>query len=217
MKKIIGMLFLLILSTTANAVILYDSGDPIDTSGRCVAEGCLGSTEWSIISEFTADQHWDITGFQFFATDNNEINGNGGDGIGLGIESYQSTSWQIISSDDPFGPALFSGQTTATTNTYNLNNIDVTDFLLSNLTLSLDKGTYFLAQHHDFSDESEFLVLESGYRSDYYQTDNLTGEYKINGTVAVKIIGTVPEPALFGLFGLALVGLGFSRKKKVRS
>ncbi|MDN2663773.1 PEP-CTERM sorting domain-containing protein [Psychromonas sp. 14N.309.X.WAT.B.A12] len=213
MKKIIGILFSLIISTAANAVALYDSGEPIDTSGRCVAEGCLGSTEWWIISEFTADANWDITGFEFFATDNNEINGNGGDGTGLGIESYQSTSWKIISADNPFGEALYSGQTKATTSTYNLNSINVTDFLLSDLTISLGSGTYYLAQHHDFLDESEFLVLESGYRSHYYQTDNLAGKYKINGTAAVKIIGTVPEPALFGLFGLALVGLGLSRKK----
>ncbi|WP_413692620.1 PEP-CTERM sorting domain-containing protein [Psychromonas sp. KJ10-2] len=212
MIKLMGIFFSLILSTTANSTLLYDSGEPSGTSLRCVAEGCLGSTEWWVISEFTADQDWDITGFEFFAKDNN---GNNGNGDGAGIENYISTSWKIISADDPFGEALLSGTTVATTSTYDLNNLNVTSFLLSDLEILLASGTYYLAQHHDFSDESEYLVLESSYYSEYYHTDYVDREYEVNGTAAVKIIGTVPEPALFGLFGLALMGLSLSRKKKV--
>ena len=213
MKKIIGVLFSLMLSVTTHAVTLYDSGAPIKSSVRCVAEGCLGATEWWVISAFTAEKDWGITGFEFFTTDNNQINGNG-DGKGLGINSYLSTSWQIIAADNPFGAPLISGTTTATTSTFELNNLDVTSFILSDLSISLASGTYYVAQHHDFTDESEFLVLESSFASRYYHTDNQTGKYTVKGTPAVKIIGTVPEPALFGLFGLALIGLGLFRKNK---
>lgn len=221
MKKILSMFVFLLMSNTVNAVSLYDSGEATTNSNRCVAEGCRGSTEWWMISEFTADEDWTISGFEFFATDFNATNANG-----AGISSYESTSWEIISGNDPYGAALFSGTSVASLSNANPftdvsgKNVNVISFLISDLAVQLASGTYFLAEHHDFSDESQFTGLETSKRETYYHTDRLgvqvegknTHVVKINGTVASAV--SVPEPALIAIFGLGLIGLGFSRKKK---
>ena len=215
MKKILGMFVFLLMSASVNADALYDSGQATDNSYKCVAEGCLGSTEWWIISEFTADDTWDITGFDFFAADFNDNNPNG-----EGLSNYVSTSWEIISGDDPYGEALYSGTTTASISTaYSFtditnNSFDVISFLISDLEIQLESGTYFLAEHHDFSDESQFTGLETYERNTYYHTDREGDDFTGSRTHVVQIIGTVPEPALIAIFGLGLVGLGFFRKKK---
>jgi hypothetical protein len=215
MKKILGMFVFLLMSASVNAAALYDSGQATENSYKCVAEGCIGSTEWWVISEFTADDAWDITGFEFFATDFNDNNPNG-----EGISNYVSTSWEIISGDDPYGEALYSGTTAASTSTsYSFTDLfgdsfDVISFLISDLEIQLESGTYFLAEHHDFSDESQFTVLETDQNDIYYHTDREGDRFTGENTHVVQIIGTVPEPALIAIFGLGLVGLGFFRKKK---
>ena len=208
------MFALLLMSVSTNAA-LYDSGQATANSYKCVAEGCIGSTEWWVISEFTADDTWDITGFDFFAAD---FNGNNSKGEGL--SNYVSTSWEIISGDDPYGIALYSGTTEASiSNSYSFtdkfgDSFDVISFLISDLEIQLESGTYFLAEHHDFSDESQFTALETNENSTYYHTDRAGDRFTGDKTHVVQIIGTVPEPALIAIFGLGLIGLGFSRKKK---
>jgi len=215
MKKLLGMFTFLLMSASINAAALYDSGQATKNSYKCVAEGCIGSTEWWVISEFTADQTWDISGFDFFAVDFNGNNTNG-----EGLSNYVSTSWEIISGDDPYGEALYSGTTAATiSNAYSFtdifgDNFDVISFLISDLEIQLESGTYFLAEHHDFSDESQYTALETNERSTYYHTDREGDRFTGDSTHVVQIIGAVPEPALIAIFGLGLIGLGFSRKKK---
>ena len=215
MKKILSMFIFLLMSASVNAAALYDSGQATKNSYKCVAEGCIGSTEWWVISEFTADQDWDITGFEFFATDFNDTNPNG-----VGLSNYLSTSWEIISGDDPYGAALYSGTTKASTSdAYSFtdrfnDSFDVVSFLISDLEIQLESGTYFLAEHHDFSDESQFTALETNEKQTYYHTDRAGDRFTGDSTHVVQVIGTVPEPALIAIFGLGLIGLGFSRKKK---
>jgi len=174
-----------------------------------------------MISEFTADEDWNVSGFEFFAADFNATNPNG-----VGISNYESTSWEIISGDDPYGVALFSGTNIADISDSGSftdvsgNNVNVISFLVSDLAIELGSGTYFLAEHHDFSDESQFTGLETNTIETYYHTDRAGVEVEGKNTHVVKINGTVdgvvdvPEPALIAIFGLGLLGLGFSRKKK---
>jgi hypothetical protein len=217
MKKLFGMFAFLIMNVTAtaNAGVLYDAGPVGVDTGRCVAETCLGNENWWAISGFTADTDWNITGFEFFA---NDI-------FNAGVSNYESTSWQIISSDDPYGTALFSGDTTGTatittsTTLYGVTNelINVTSFLLSGLDINLASGDYYLAQHHNFSVDATYTVLATtGSGENWYHTD-YTERFTDDRLVAQKIFGTVasvPEPAMIAILGLGLLGLGYRRQQK---
>lgn len=221
MNKIISMFVLLFASINANAGILLDSGSPSFDSDMCVAQGCEGAKKWSVISGFTASSDWNITGFEFFAFDYNSI----------GTSSYLSTSWKIfadpstsgtLSSISGLGTLVSEGTTNGSATQSQFTTIygdiiDVTSFLISGLDLELDSGNYFLVQHHDFSESANFTVAASEENSTFYNTD-FAGTFNSNNTgVAQKIFGkvsSIPEPASIALFGMGLLGLGWSRKKK---
>lgn len=217
MKKIFAVLTLLILSTTAKAGVLYDAGDVALDTGKCVAETCYGAEDWWVISGFTADSDWNISGFEFFANDIDNV----------GTSNYQSTSWKIISGSNPYGVSLFSGSTVGAVSTSTssiisgatFTNINLTSFLLSDLDIDLSSGDYYLAQHHNYSVDSTFTALSTIDRGDlWYHTDYTKNFFTDGAVVAQKIYGTstvsVPEPAMIALFGLGLLGLSYSRKKK---
>jgi hypothetical protein len=221
MKKIFSIFALLIMNavTTANASVLYDAGPVAVDTGKCVSNSCNGSNKWWAIAGFSADTDWNVTGFEFFANDFDNV----------GSSKYQSTDWQIISSADPFGPALFSGSTIAAVTITVSDTVkkkgstdyaNVASFLLSGLDIDLASGDYYLAQHHNFMANTpsiNYSVLStSDYGSTWYHTD---GNYQFTDprVVAQKIYGaavSVPEPAMVAILGLGLLGLGYTRKQK---
>lgn len=221
MKKIFGIFALLIMNAaaTANASVLYDAGPVAVDTGKCISNSCGGANNWWAIAGFSADTDWNVTGFEFFANDFDNV----------GSSKYESTDWQIISSADPFGPALYEGSTVAAV-TITLSNTvkkkgsseyaNVTSFLLSDIDIDLASGDYYLAQHHNFMASNpsiNYSVLSTGdYDNNWYHTD---GNYKFTDprVVAQKIYGaaaSVPEPAMIAILGLGLLGLGYTRKQK---
>jgi len=209
MRNIASIFILLFTSTFVNAGILLDTGAPNQVSKKCVAESCYGTGEWWAISKFEASESWDITGFEFFANDAGSV----------GLTNYESTSWKIFSSTFALNSiALFKGESVASANENTVNGVNVTSFLLNDIDITLAAGTYFLAQHHDFNDTSTvYTAMETGTNGTFYNTDLTNYSFSINEQVAQKIYGkitAVPEPALMALFGLGLLSLGFSGKKK---
>ena len=221
MKKIFSIFALLIMNaaTTANASVLYDAGPVAVDTGRCVSNSCGGANEWWAIAAFSADTNWNVTGFEFFANDFDNV----------GSSKYESTDWQIISSADPYGPALYEGSTVASVTITPSNTVisanqvsfvNVTSFLLSGIDIDLASGDYYLAQHHNFMASNpsiNYSVLStSDYDNNWYHTD---GNYQFTDprVVAQKIYGaaaSVPEPAMVAILGLGLLGLSFTRKQK---
>lgn len=195
---LIATLFFLALfmSNLANAGLIYDSGTAISSSGNCDAESCLGSTEWWAIDDFTADSDWIITGFEFFSSGGSQTN-------------YISTSWELISSNNPFGPALFSGTSVAT--------ILGDSYLVSGLNIYLSAGTYFLSHHHDYSIEYATTAMLTGDSGTWYQTDKGQFTFTRTGELARKIYGNVvdvPEPSTLAILALGIMGLTTRRFKK---
>lgn len=197
-KLLISMLFL--VANSANASVLYDSGAPLVDSGTCDGDGCGSSTEWWATDDFTASSDWGVTGFEFFS---NLRSG--------AITDYISTSWEIISSADPYGAALYSGTSVAT--------ISGDSFLISGLDIDVLSGAYFLSHHHDFSNENLTTAMVTGDTGTWYHTDKASYQNVKSGEVAMIIYGdvsSVPVPAAVWLFGSGLIGLiGFARRKKV--
>ncbi|MBB1273468.1 MULTISPECIES: PEP-CTERM sorting domain-containing protein [Psychromonas] len=216
MNRIASMFVLLFASITANAGILLDSGDPFYDSGKCVAQGCNGTGEWWAVSAFTASTDWTITGFNFFAVDTKSV----------GNANYQSTTWKIFEAPSTtgianLGTATYEATIQASTSQSLFTDafggtINVTSFLISNLDIELSAGNYFLAQHHDFSQATNLTIAGTGNISSFYNTDFAGITNKVNDQIAQKIFGkvSIPEPALIALFGIGLVGLGWSRKKR---
>ena len=197
MRKLL-ILIVFLVANSANALVLYDSGAPSVNSGRCDSEGCSGTTEWWATDDFTASSDWGVTGFEFFSTLHSGS-----------ISNYISTSWEIISSADPFGAALYSGTSVAT--------ISGDSFLISGLDINLLSGTYFLSHHHDFTDESVTTAMLTGDSGTWYQTDKGSNEFSLSGELAMKVYGdvaSVPEPSSLALLAIGMIGFGFSRKKK---
>lgn len=199
MKRIIVLIFLSI-SCSANAGLLYSSGSATIDSPICDAENCSGSSEWWVIDDFTNSLNWNITGLEFFS------NLNFGS-----LLDYMSTSWEIVSSSDPYGAALFSGTGVAT--------ITGNSYLLSGLDINLSSGTYFLSHHHDFSTEVTTTAMLTGDQGSFYQTDKSNYQFTYDGEVAINIYGkevSVPEPSPLVLLGLGIAAFGMSRKMKRR-
>lgn len=220
MKKVASALILLFASSFVNAGILLDNGTPTSNSQQCVASECSGNNEWWAVSYFTTgSEDWDITGFEFFAT-------------GAGETNYLSTNWKLFSysssTDILKSPdssellalktsALFSGNTAATiTEATTANNINVTSFLLDDIDITLAAGNYYLAQQHVYSESTTLTAMLTTGSSRWFNTD-FENSYMKNTKVAQVIYGktaTIPEPALMTLFGLGLLSIGFSWKKK---
>jgi len=219
MKKVASVLILFFASTFVNAGILLDNGTPSSNSYQCVASECNGNNEWWAVSYFTTgSEDWDITGFEFFAT-------------GAGETNYLSTNWKIFSysssnilkgrdSSELLAlktSSLFSGTAAATiTDTTTANNINVTSFLLDDIDITLAAGDYYLAQQHVYSESTILTAMITTEASRWFNTDFESSHIQ-NTKIAQVIYGktaTVPEPALMALFGLGLLSIGFSRKKK---
>ncbi len=186
----------LLVSSFSNAGLLYDAGTPASGSGFCDAEGCSGSTEWWVLDDFTSSSDWLITGFEFFSVSGSNLN-------------YISTSWEIISSDDPFGAALYSGS--------NVANVSGNSYLLSGLNIALSAGDYFLAHHHDYSVEYATAAMVTGNSGSFFHTDKASFEVTRTGELAQKIYGNVavvPEPTTLAIFALGVIGLASRRVKK---
>ncbi|WP_166372153.1 PEP-CTERM sorting domain-containing protein [Psychromonas sp. SA13A] len=220
MNKIISMFVLLFASITVNAGILLDTGAPNYDSEQCVAQGCNGAEQWWAVSAFTASTDWTITGFEFFAVDTKSV----------GNANYQSTTWKIfeaqnttgqIESNADLGAVTYEATIEASTSQYQINGIlgdlDIISFLISNLDIKLSEGNYFLAQHHNFSQATNLTIAGTIIPSAFYNTDFAGNPSQVNFGIAQKIFGkvsSIPEPASIALFGMGLLGLGWSRKKK---
>jgi len=217
MNKIISTFVLLFASITVNAGILLDTGAPVYDSEKCVAQGCGGAEEWWAVSAFTASTDWTITGFEFFAVDT----------AAVGNTNYQSTTWKIFEAPSTtgiadLGAATYEATIQATTSQSLLTSpfgdtITITSFLISDLDIELSAGNYFLAQHHDFSQATNLTIAGTGNTSAFYNTDFANVTNQVNDGIAQKIFGkvsSIPEPASIAFFGMGLLGLGWSRKKK---
>jgi hypothetical protein len=184
------------VSGLANAGVIYDSGSAVSDSNRCDAENCSGTTEWWALDDFTSYSDWNVTGFEFFSDGASEAN-------------YISTSWEIISSANPYGAALYSGTS--------VSKISGNSHLVSGLNFELSAGTYFLSHHHDYSTERNTTAMLTGESGSWYQTDKGSNQFSHTGELAQKIYGnvaSVPEPTTLAIFALGLMGLASRRFKK---
>jgi hypothetical protein len=207
MVKAIFISALLIFSVYTNAAVLYESGDPNYKADWCDAENCGGTSEWTVMGGFTASETWTITGFTFRSWDVASLNNSG-------IEDYLSTTWSIWGEDPLSSGLIMSGVSIAQVNALGS---DVYEFVIDGLDLSLAAGTYYLGHHQDFSSELFFrtMLVSAPTSGDMYQTDG--GDYFFSRTAEVshQIRGSaVPIPAAVWLFGSALAGLGWMRRRK---
>jgi hypothetical protein len=209
MKKIVAVTGLLFLAVSVNAMaaVLHESGSPDYKGDRCDAENCGGTMEWTIMDDFTANDTWTITGFTFRSWDVTSLNN-------AGIEDYLSTTWSIWGEDPLISGPIMSGASVAQVNALGS---DEYEFVIDGLNLSLDAGTYYLGHHHDFSSELFFktMLVSAPTPGGYYQTDGGDNFFSVTGDVSHQIRGSaVPIPAAVWLFGSALAGLGWMRRRK---
>jgi hypothetical protein len=189
---------------SVQATTLLETGAPTVTTNRCDAEGCGGSTDWTIIDDFTSAEDWNITGFSFRSEDSNSS----------GLANYLSTTWTIWDADPFSNAALISG-TGNFSSTVIGGGGDWYEFSIDGLDIDLAAGTYWLGHHHDFSTETVFAALATGNTGTYLQTDGDGFQYTGSGVISQQIrTNTVPVPAAVWLFGSALGGLGWMRRRK---
>lgn len=191
---------LVLLFCSANrthaSTVLFESGAPTLDSMRCDAEGCLDSTEWTVIDTLIAPVAWSITGFTFRSGDSNNF----------GVGEYLSTTWSIWSGDPFVNTPMLSGTGIATITPIG---VDWYDFSIDGQAIDLPAGTYRLGYHHDFAVEAPFsaLVIDNG--GTFLQTDGIGNDFVHTGLgdLSFQVRGSiVPVPAAGWLF-ISCLGL----------
>jgi hypothetical protein len=204
MRHALGVILLFVVGSVQAATLL-ETGAATMSGGGCDAEGCGGSSEWTVMDDFTSSETWNVTGFSFRSEAQ----------VGVYLADYTSTTWEIWDADPFSNAAIYSGTASMT-----INSIGSTwyEFTIDGLDIDLSAGTYYLGHHHDFSTTAVFAALTTGESGLYLQTDNGDNQNTRNGELSYQVRGSVvsvvPIPAAVWLFGSALAGLGWMRRRK---
>jgi hypothetical protein len=200
MRHALGVILLFVV-WSAQAATLLDTGAATADSYRCDAEDCGGSGEWTVMDDFTSSETWNVTGFSFRSNDP----------YNSGLTNYTSTTWEIWDADPFSNAAIYSGTASMSISSIGANWYE---FSIDGLDIDLSAGTYWLGHHHDFSADEIFTALLTGDSGNYLQTDNGSYQSTLNGELSYQIrTSTVPVPAAVWLFGSALAGLGWFRRR----
>jgi MYXO-CTERM domain-containing protein len=205
------MLVALGLSATMNAGVIYDNGTPTGDTGRCdTNQQQCGDSGWTVADHFSLSSGATVTGFTY-----NDYPGGGG--------GYTGTAWNIWNGD-PFGGGtlITSGLAVGVVSAGASGSQLVT---ITGLSVPLSANTYWLGiqTQLDTVATTWSRARVTGGSGTFEQWSGPAdgggvGHYQfpLTGVTAFSVEGDAtgtPEPATFGLGGLALVALAALRRR----
>jgi hypothetical protein len=198
---------IIMLSSLANAALLYDNGVATEDSGRCAETSGICNGTWTIFDDFVISADSEITSISWTAN------------LYGGQSDYNSSNVWVYDNDPVFnsGNLLFaySAVGTLTANSLGSGFFDIT---LGGLSEILSAGSYWLGIQHDTT-ANYATVASTGFSDNATQWQNggagarLSGQPELAFTVDGNAV-EVSAPSAIAILGLGLLMLSLRRFKK---